>query len=666
MTRRRMTVTAEDSVTARANAAEAFGVKPEGVAVRHLNSSSYEAFIEPLGFRILADEMSARVEICYVSEPLSMEELRESLQRAEISYGFDERAMADVCACLACGDNPVGLVVANGMSPTPGVPSRLEICGKPAFPYFPGMVVARVKEPVPPGPGWNVRGEEVAPPEIVQKSVAPRPGIGTRLSKTGQEVLATVYGAVRVVGDKVLVEPLYEVSPDMLSLTVTLYPRDSAGQTITVERIEQALAQDGFVFGFDANALAEALVTLSKKTKGEDFLSVVAMRGDPPVDGVDASAEMLFRKDIGIGSQVGERVDFHERNSVRNVLKGQELVRVTPASSSIPGKNVRGEAIPGIDGAGPPFQAGENIEVSSDGTLLSAGIDGMVVIANGLLWVTDCMEIRGDVDYRVGNLHIKKGSVSITGSVRDTFCIEAAGNVIVGDTIEAAQIKAGGDVDVARGVIMRDHGSIRAAGHVTALFVENAFIESVGDVIIKNDIINSRILTKGRILATEGRGKVVGGELHAEHGIEVNSIGASGGTGVLVCVGSEPEERQLLRKEREELYGSIEKIERVIGTADPLTILKRTVPAKRVLIAKLLKVKFAGLGRVKQIEARLQEMAEEIQRSSAVSVVVHKVLHAGVTVRIAEKELTIETDISSCVIRYDMRQERLVVDPLES
>src|SRR5690606_12118002 len=91
-----------------------------------------------------------------------------------------------------------------------------------------------------------------------------------------------------------------------------------------------------------------------------------------------------------------------------------------------------------------------------------AVIDGQVSITeNDKINVFPIFEVKGDVDFRVGNIDFV-GMVLIRGNVLSGFKIKATGDIRIMGEVEAADLEAGENIEIMAGVVAQGKGSIIA------------------------------------------------------------------------------------------------------------------------------------------------------------------------------------------------------------
>ncbi len=612
---------------------------------------------------------------------LTEEMLMHSLASIGVKYGIDDKKIKQIIDLVSKRKEPHNLVLANGKQPTVQTGSRISGKGDLKYPCLAGTTICHLTPGKPPEKGINVKGEEVALIERTDavKDVEIIAGQWVEVSEYKQNAKSLIYGFASIQADKVDVEPLYEVSDDKQSVYITVYAKSSMEEEVTHESIKDSFAKQGIIHGFISENIKGALDKISGNEKDSDdnkdtsnsfetpeyIEHILSFQGTAPVNGEDAKIEMFFeQEEVSSNDDNQEQVDYHEQNSIRNVTAGQRLAVITPAKNGIQGKDIYGNAVPAENGNPVELQAGENVSKSNDELKFIADVDGILIIRDNQISVTDVLEIKGDVDFNSGNVHIDKGSVLITGTIRTDFVVDVADSIIVGEAIEGAEVRAGGDIEVKHGIVMQEKGCVSAEGSITALFAENATIVSSGDLIVANDISNSNINVKGKVIVTKGKGKIMGGCIIADSGIEVNELGTEMGVATDVTVGGEPECVLELQEELKILQENIKKIERVIGNAEPREVLNNTPPAKRKAIASVIKAKIGAVTRVNEIEKIIKDSMDSYKEKLNCRINVHNTLYPGVKISIADEHITTDRAMQACSIFYDLDDHKIKVGPI--
>ena len=111
-------------------------------------------------------------------------------------------------------------------------------------------------------------------------------------------------------------------------------------------------------------------------------------------------------------------------------------------------------------------------------------------------WVSEVLEIPGDVDYSTGHIDFP-GDVIVQGQIKQGFKVKAGGSLTCAKTMEASEIQCGGDLVTDQGILGGAGSTVKAGGQIRAKFIENCSVEGGGDVTVNTGRLNSVISTLG-------------------------------------------------------------------------------------------------------------------------------------------------------------------------
>lgn len=327
-------------------------------------------------------------------------------------------------------------------------------------------------------------------------------------------------GAAAAPAPKVVVA----VAEDEMSATLAIEDVPEGGRTFEDDELVALLRDKGVTFGLDREMLAEAA------DGGHHREPLVVARGAAPEHGVDAQIRYHFRTDksqLALVEDAHGHIDFHESHLFEDAIPGQLLAeKVVAGKRGSDGRTVTGKVLPAHDGSGKvELRAGKNTTLSPDGTQLTAAIAGQVLFSAGLASVEAVLEVRGNVDFKSGNIHAK-GSVVIRGDVTAGFLVHAEGNVDIHGLVECAEVRAKGDVVVHKGVLGKDTAKIDAGGDVFAKFLDRVTVHAGRDAVIGGEILTSRVKAARHVKCAGARGSIVGGHVIAGETISAATLGS--------------------------------------------------------------------------------------------------------------------------------------------
>lgn len=359
--------------------------------------------------------------------------------------------------------------------------------------------------------------------------------------------------------------------------TVALAP-DAAGMLPTHDEVMAALAAAGVLCGIDEAAVEQACL-------GVGSAEFIAARGQPVQPGehtrfllqVNASRDRAARED--------ERgvVDLRDLGDVPIVAVGQPLMRRIPPTPGIAGWTVRGERLAAPPGRDEPFQTpfkGAELD-PADPNLLRAALKGQPVRTGNAVMVEQMFRVKR-VDMVSGHINFD-GTVQVDGDVLPGMQVHAGGDIVVGGTVEGAELEAAGDIRIAGGAIAR--ARLHAHGTVSARFVENVSVQAGQAILVADTALHSDLHAGAQItVGTDARqrGRIAGGLAQARQCIRVHYLGGASAGCTRVHAGVDPalEERLAeLQAQLSALQGQLSKlallVEALARQGDPKGLLAR-------------------------------------------------------------------------------------------
>jgi uncharacterized protein (DUF342 family) len=311
------------------------------------------------------------------------------------------------------------------------------------------------------------------------------------------------------------------ISPDKLECRCSYVPNQQ-GPMMTVDEFKGFLALSGVREGI----VAETLEDFSARAgAGQALTMALVAAGTPPEAGQDGHIEYSARTSAVVSSVRDESksIDMHTVLTFINVMPGDEIGQVVPATPGRPGRNISGQLIPQKPGKPLKLKIGNNIRPAGDGSLLIAEAAGRVCVAGDEVSVAEEFVVAGDVDLRVGSIDFN-GFVDVKGDVLDGFNVTAAKGLRVNGNIGACAIRSNGDISFC-GMNGQKHGSIVCGGSITSNFIHETDVECAGDLNIEVELHNSHVKVLGRVIVNSGA--ISGGSCIALGGIETKKVGSA-------------------------------------------------------------------------------------------------------------------------------------------
>lgn len=353
-------------------------------------------------------------------------------------------------------------------------------------------------------------------------------------------------------------------------------------------------------------------------------------------------------------------MDFHSKNLINNVLRGEKIVTKVEPTKGEAGIDVFGEEIDPPSPKDVKLPKAKNTVTKNNSVY--AAKDGQIVRDGKKISINPVYQVNGDVDLEEGNIDFV-GSVKISGNIREGLEVKASGDIEVGGNVEAAKIESGGSCVIKKGFLGRNKGIIEAKGDVNARFVENAEIKA-NNVRVHEAIMHSQVTAKDSVIVSGGKGLIVGGRVMAQNIIEANLIGSSLATKTYVEIGLEPELRKNFKAAKEELETVEDNLDKVNKSVDLLNDMKekgiKLPQNKREMFSKLKATKDDLETRKTELETEIEELEESLTVSDEAVIKVNKCIFPGVQILSSKDKMIISNKISKCAfteVNKELRQK---------
>lgn len=358
-----------------------------------------------------------------------------------------------------------------------------------------------------------------------------------------------------------------EISPNAMQAWLNVTPAQG-GKALDVDTALLALDAAGVNFGVDQAAVRAACEASTQSQAGAARILVAT--GQAAQNGEDTRFELLVADVRDRSPQVDAKgfIDFRDLGAIPSVTADQPLMRRIPPTTGSVGRTVRLDVIEPVPGRNEAFAAklvGAYI-ASDDPNLLRATVSGQPVRCQNGVNVEPVLRFR-NINMATGNVSFD-GTVTIDDEVLPGMKVHATGDIVVGGVVDGAELSAGGDINIAGGIIAKAH--VRAGGAVSARFVENSQIVAGTTIAINDSALQSDLQADNQIIVgvkSTQRGRLAGGSARATMLIRTPLLGAkaSGVTQLLIGINPVLEARyQQLLKDIDKLREDESKLEKVV------------------------------------------------------------------------------------------------------
>jgi hypothetical protein len=402
----------------------------------------------------------------------------------------------------------------------------------------------------------------------------------------------------------------FEMSEDRMKGFIRIIPPKADGRLIDMEDVRNILAENRVVEGLQEDKIRNAL------DKHLFSIPILVAEGRPAVQGKDAFVEykVTFRdKSKPLALSDDEDVDFSELGLIVNVMADEILAEKMQPTRGVPGVNLLGQPLVARDGKDIDLKGGENTELTDDGTMLKAKVNGHAVMENALISVKPVYIVSGDVGPKTGHI-TNMGSVVVTGKVLDGFNIKAGGNIDIKGTVGNCVLEATGDITIKLGASGKNAGRLIAGGNVASKYLEQVLVKAGGNVVSTEEIMNCTVHAGGSVIVGGKKAIIRGGLTRALQDVKARVIGSPGNIKTIVEVGVPPEIREGLA----DIQARLEKNEPLVAPLqlDITTMKTQALDEEKQKVLAELEGKLETLkGQIEEDKAHQEQLLEIIAHS---------------------------------------------------
>lgn len=458
-------------------------------------------------------------------------------------------------------------------------------------------------------------------------------------------------------------DAVYEVTipEDNKTASIKITPPANGGKGSTFAGMAQALADRGVVFGVRADLLRK-LAENPRYNKLERVAEAVL-----PTPGSDSRFVYHFPSTKDKAPQIlsDGSVDYKQLGILYNVRENDVLCTKMPATEGEPGKGVTGEEIPASFGKDLPLPLGKNTRPSEDGLHVLSAIDGYVDIIGNLVQVMDVYQVKGDVDYKTGNINFV-GNVHVLGNVLQGFEVRAEGNVNIDGCVEGGRIIAGGNIVIKQGIIGMNTGKVDCGSDLRCKYIQNA-TANVENYFETESCVNSTINCGGNVRMLGSKAVIIASHINARHTIECVNIGSKTVSVPSVLeVGSDPHlinKSASIPKEMTEIQKNLIRIDSLVDLFQKLHVLGRLTEDKYRTLVNLKNAKESSQARLADLFLEKEDVKQRMLSAGYGVVNATGMVYAGTVIVMGEERKKLDADYK--YTRFYRTQEGITTGPAE-
>ncbi|MEX1222753.1 MAG: FapA family protein [Idiomarina sp.] len=458
------------------------------------------------------------------------------------------------------------------------------------------------------------------------------------------------------------------------------------GTTLSRGHILSCLREQEITAGIRREAIEQLIEHCDTALPGLP-LEVTIARGRKPVNGLDARFKPLVpdaRKRILRPQDRGDgSVDMRDLGKLFSVKQGEAVLRRIPATKGRPGFTIKGEPLPATDGTDREIKAGNGTLVNPDNSdELIAEKQGMPSFIDNSAEVDEVLTMK-DVDVGTGHVDYE-GSVIITGSVGEGMRVKATGDITIAGYVDSAELNAGGNITVAKGVIGHQlaHDDeddddnfpplstrLIASGSVWVSYAQYAMLIGKHGVIVDKQLTHCHVITQGALcVGGEGKnalGKLIGGVVETTSDVSAGQLGAPAGTKTRIYFQQPLDASEAdveINSLRNHLQLSLRTIKKLIVAQQQLAKIPRLNERQQLMQSKITNELAHQQNTIATLRGRLSLVMDTPAPDLQLQVIAGRQLYPGAIVRFEDKFLRVKEHRGGTVIA--LRQHELIMDVL--
>ncbi len=257
---------------------------------------------------------------------------------------------------------------------------------------------------------------------------------------------------------------------------------------------------------------------------------ILIAKGDPPVHGQDSQIKMYEIESPKPKLIENDKVNHYELSLIHHVKVGDWLGERTDPTPGTPGMDVHGNIIAPIKGLSHPLifdrRSVEQVREGDKDVLYSLK-NGAVNYVGDSIAVYDVMEVKGDVDFNIGNIDFN-GYVNIKGTIEENFSVKARDDIEISGIYGvggASKIEsAKGNIYIRGGVAGKNKTKIICKKNLYVKYLSDVEVHCEGTVFIGFYARNAYIRAK-RVIVESIKGQIAGGLIDADIRIDSADVG---------------------------------------------------------------------------------------------------------------------------------------------
>lgn len=416
------------------------------------------------------------------------------------------------------------------------------------------------------------------------------------------------------------------------------------------EEIQASMQNAGIKSPLDKKSLIEAMAKANEENQGLSNFTVAA--GTPPEPGKDGRLEWsgdYFSTGYYVDPTT-KRIDFRQRIGIPAVEKDELIVKIFPPVPGKPGCDLYGKTLKPEIGKAVKLRPGPNVVWDEDQKGFKAKCSGRVKLNGEVLDVENIYRINGNVGKETGNI-THSGQLLVNGDVDSNYKLEVGEDIEVRGIIYASDITCGGKLTAKEGINGDPSKKIIVKNEMFAKYINNAYVESEAMIVVKNEIFQSTVKTRGELNCSSGR--IVGGETFAVRGITVGEAGGRSDVSTVLVAGVDYYLLDRMKKNNNAVNKLREMLKKLLIAERQLGQNKfHKNPKQQETLLEINFKKEEVIEEIKKTENLNKEIVREINDCNNARITILDMVHPGVILRISDAQHKIKDVLAGPVTAY--------------
>ena len=440
-----------------------------------------------------------------------------------------------------------------------------------------------------------------------------------------------------------------EVSADATEAVLSITPH-RGGKPVTKSQVMEALAAENITHGIQNSVIETAISSASADP-------YIIAKATLPTNGDDAIFESLIPEAKDSRPKINQdgSADYHEIGSFIVVNAGDRLMRKLPPTSGKNGVDVYGKEL--------TAQAGKNLDFApnlagvqidpDDKDILIAATGGQPTIVERGATVSPVITVK-NVDLTTGNIDFD-GAVNIQGDVVEGMKIFATGDIAISGMVEGAELNAGGNIVINKGVIGRGDlrtakgepgpsvAQLKSGESIEARFIENAIVEAAENVTVGELVSHSEISALNHVVVGKKgakKGHILGGKTQATMCVQAQIIGSQANVKTVIEVGSNPELHKRVKQIQTDLQSKEDEKLKLMTLVSRLSLQKD--PKSKALLERVIATQDQLKTDIQTLQDESNNLGAQDELSNSAKVKVGKHAFSGSLITVCDKQYNVQ------------------------